>query len=607
MLIRSAFLALALFGLCATGAEAASGCNLVEKAALPVVMIGPRPVVSASINGRAGYFAIDSGAFYSLLSPVAATRMGLQVDDLARRVNIIGVGGPMDAQITTVRTFRIGALAIPDLDFLTGGGMLFDDQIIGALGQNFLRQYDVEYDLANGMIRLFEPHGDCGHTPPVYWSKTFAVMDVVTPTFTRPNVVGTIAVNGHKLYATFDTGAPNTIMTLKAGAKVGVTPTSPGVTAAGTTWGGGPRQLDAWEAPIDTVELGGETITRTRLRMAGLDLNNESDLLIGVDFFLSHRVYVSNGQHRLYFTYNGGMVFTRYAAQPGSAGAAAQVAGQPGSETAEIAPTDVDGFVRRGAASLARNDFARAAADFTRAIAVEPTVARHFHDRALALIAQGQSGPAMADLDEALRLKPDDIPSLMLRGGLDLERHDEARARADFDAALAGSGPDSSARLGVADAYLQARQYEGAIAQLDHWIGDHPRQDMLAGALNARCEARAEWGRELDKALADCNAALKRQPRTTVFLNSRGLVNLRLGRADEAVADFTEALKAQPKLAWALYGRGLAERKKGQKPQGDADLAAAEALDRSLPERARQIGLVPAEASATTPPEKPAV
>ena len=32
-------------------------------------------------------------------------------------------------------------------------------------------------------------------------------------------------------------------------------------------------------------------------------------MLIGADFFLSHRIYVASSQRKLYFTYNGGPVF----------------------------------------------------------------------------------------------------------------------------------------------------------------------------------------------------------------------------------------------------------------------------------------------------------
>jgi hypothetical protein len=33
-------------------------------------------------------------------------------------------------------------------------------------------------------------------------------------------------------------------------------------------------------------------------------------MLLGADFFLSHRIFVSNEQHKVYFTYNGGPVFS---------------------------------------------------------------------------------------------------------------------------------------------------------------------------------------------------------------------------------------------------------------------------------------------------------
>lgn len=32
-------------------------------------------------------------------------------------------------------------------------------------------------------------------------------------------------------------------------------------------------------------------------------------MLIGTDFFMSHRIYVANGQRRIYFTYEGSQPF----------------------------------------------------------------------------------------------------------------------------------------------------------------------------------------------------------------------------------------------------------------------------------------------------------
>jgi hypothetical protein len=46
-----------------------------------------------------------------------------------------------------------------------------------------------------------------------------------------------------------------------------------------------------------------------------------------------------------------------------------------------------------------------------------------------------------------------------------------------------------------------------------------------------------------------------------------------------------------PRDAWALYGRGLAKLKKGDKAGSDADLAAATAIQPTVAQQARNVGL----------------
>jgi tetratricopeptide (TPR) repeat protein len=153
--------------------------------------------------------------------------------------------------------------------------------------------------------------------------------------------------------------------------------------------------------------------------------------------------------------------------------------------------------------------------------------------------------------------------------------------------------------LAIGAIYVRAGQYERGIAQYDAWIGQHPKDERLSQALNGRCWARAQWGKQLDVALADCDAAIKRGPRTANLFDSRGLVKLRLGQVDEAIADYDQSLKMQPKTAWSLYGRGLAKLKKGDKAGGEADMAAGLALQPNLRAEARRAGLDPATAAAS--------
>jgi predicted Zn-dependent protease len=203
---------------------------------------------------------------------------------------------------------------------------------------------------------------------------------------------------------------------------------------------------------------------------------------------------------------------------------------------------------------------------------------------------------AMADLDQALKLKPDDAHGLEIRGELYLSQGDIARAQTDFDAAMKAAPQDVGLGLRIAGAYARNSRFEAAIARYDTWIAAHPRDERAAQALNGRCWARALWNRDLDKALVDCNAALKQGLSNSNFLDSRGLVHLRLGQFDAAIADYDAALKLQPKGAWSLYGRGLARRKTGATAEGDADVQAALAIQPNLTNAMKRYGLVEGKA-----------
>jgi len=115
----------------------------------------------------------------------------------------------------------------------------------------------------------------------------------------------------------------------------------------------------------------------------------------------------------------------------------------------------------------------------------------------------------------------------------------------------------------------------------------------LADALAFRCRARGMMNQELDKALADCNRAIRERADTPFFLDSRGLVYLRMGNFARSIADYDAVLKLQPRNPWALYVRGVAKVRKGAKDEGESDIAASRAIaPRAAADAARQ-GIVP--------------
>ena len=594
-------------------ARAADGCKLNRLAVLPVTMNGLRPTVEAQINGRPALFTLDSGAFWSSLTPASAKEYELHVDyGRFPGLYVQGVGGAASAGVTKIKVLTLFNVPLHNFDFIVGGSEP-GKGTVGLLGQNILRIADVEYDLSQGSLTLFKPD-NCKHANLVYWAKqgdSYSEMEIEETTPREPHTTGKVLLNGAKIRVVFDTGAQTSIVGLRAAASAGVKPGSPGVEPAGYSTGIGRNSVQTWIANFPVLKIGDEEIHNARLRFADL---GTFDMLLGDDFFLSHRVLVANSQHRLYFTYNGGPVFAlnrrgkgpaaaptvpadptaaptasadaTAAAQPQTGGDAA-----PPSDDVATSPANAADLARRGAAFAARRDFELALKDFNRACELAPDEPSYHYQRATVEFELRQPEPAAKDLDLALTLKPDYVEALVTRAEYRRARKDKDAALTDLEAADRLAPKEADVRLVLANLYASLDHQAEAITQLDLWIPLHDQDPRVVHAYNVRCWARAILGQDLDKALHDCNAGLRRGPHTAQLLDSRGLVNLRANRLKDAIADYNEALKINPRIAWSLYGRGIAEIRRGSNAEGEADIAAAKALAPRLPEIAQKIGV----------------
>lgn len=556
-------------------------CRLAKFLDLPVTLTGRRePIATLTINGRPARFIVDSGAFYSSMSSASAAEFGLKETAAPNGFYLKGVGGRANASVVTVKEVGLQGQYVRNVQFLTTGA---DPGVAGLLGQNFLGIADAEYDLAGGAVRLIQPH-DCKNGAQAYWAATKPVstIEIESKTDARFHIQGTVELNGVKLRAIFDTGAATSLLTLAAAKRAGVTPTSPGVESVGMAHGIGRRMVRSWVGPFDGLKIGGEEIRKIRLRFGDIQ-DADFDMLIGADFFLSHRLYVSNAEHRIYFTYNGGPVFDLTKGRDDA----------DGTEAGAGEPKTADEFARRGNAKAARNEVAGAVADLTKAIDLSPRSATLLYQRAAIYARMRQPQRSMGDVNQALAIAPDDVDARLLRASLRLRGGDEAAAREDVDHVARSAAPSSDVRLAVGSMYDRLGDPNAAIAQFDLWVASHGEDPRLASGLNGRCWARALANRDLDDALSDCNKALKLRPSTPTYLDSRGLVELRLGQFDEAVADYSAVLAVQPRTAWSLYGRGLAYARLGRKAESEADIKAALAIEPRQTEIARRFGLAP--------------
>lgn len=447
---------------------AVAACSLTH-ADLPVKIVGLRALIPVTFNGSDATMVVDSGDFYSMLSSASAMALKLKVVASPNISFVRGIRGTASVALTSVDRFVLENIPFNrKVQFLVGGTDAGNDAA-GLLGQNILGVDDTEYDLANGMIRLMTPK-NCHRQVLAYWAARdklpVSMVDLENTRGYPSGILSSAFLNGHRILVMFDSGAPLSVLTLHAARRAGITPNSPGVTPAGMAFGVGQSLTRSWIGTFESLKIGQEEIKHTRLRFADIS-PGDVDMILGMDFFLSHRIYVARSQGRLYFTYNGGPVFNLQSPAAPAKPIAATPLAQRGYSTGISPAKDAAGLAAQGDALLARHEYAQAIASLTQAIRIDAGHPDYFYQRAVAYRATRQAAPALQDLDQALKLEPSYVDALLARAAIELSEKDRDAARADIDAVSHFESDESDRRLALSSFYeaLDARQE--AIQQLD--------------------------------------------------------------------------------------------------------------------------------------------
>ncbi|MDZ5646528.1 retroviral-like aspartic protease family protein [Nitrospirillum sp. BR 11828] len=323
-------------------AQAAPKCQFVKMASLPVKMEGNRPLIQGSINGQPVYFLVDTGSFGSLLFRESAEKLGLRLNTV-EGVTVYGVGGGSDIWITTVDNLTLDAASVKNLKLnVVGGGAGGDGPVTtaGVLGEDLLRQFDVEMDLSHGKINLYDTK-NCDDVDLIPWDDPFTVTEFPTVTRDNAHIQVLVQVNGAPVRADLDSGAYYSILTTGDAARAGVLPESPGVIEVGRAGGIGARRERTWIGTFDSFGIGEETIRHPKMRFGDMFKHSTvtftgshiptqvlpAGMLLGADFLRAHHVMIAHSQGKLYVSYVGGTVFQTD--QPPPATAAPPAAAQP--------------------------------------------------------------------------------------------------------------------------------------------------------------------------------------------------------------------------------------------------------------------------------------
>lgn len=271
----------------AQGYSARAACDVRYFAVLPVSLSAEGPMTSASIKGHSVEFLVNSGAFYSFLSKETARSIDLPERSISSGFRFSTGKGDVIATLGDVEELKFRDTRISKTHFIVVNGVNPPQPAI--IGQNILALNDAEFDLRSGIIRLSNAHG-CWGKEMAYWAQPDQVRAVALETpegQLDPQAIGRVLVNGVSMRTMFSSGS-RTAISSKALSKLGLV--------------NGAEKVDTIK--LSRLNIGGEERRDVPVGLIAGSINADVDLIIGLDFYLTHRIYVSRARRTLFFTAN---------------------------------------------------------------------------------------------------------------------------------------------------------------------------------------------------------------------------------------------------------------------------------------------------------------
>lgn len=292
--IASAFSSLTL------GAAGAEACELIKVAEAPLFALGNHYAISVTLNEATKPIIVDTGAEKTTLTSRFVDEFKLKTDPLAKPTASFGVGQTQAVlhQNVIASVFGVGGLVyrdrsmvVTDIDF----GKTPESQAIGALGDDIMSKFDVEFDFPSKKLTFY-------HTFQCYESFAPWKGDFVMAPFDHHDgkVVLDIILNQERTRAIVDTGNSMSFISRRSSALWDVGDRDLGLTRAVSISplnGGSSSPVKTYN--FETVELGGKTYHQLTMNVVDVDLVIAAANL-GSDYWRARKIWISYSRNWMF-------------------------------------------------------------------------------------------------------------------------------------------------------------------------------------------------------------------------------------------------------------------------------------------------------------------
>jgi predicted aspartyl protease len=273
--------------------HAQENCRLDLYSEIPITTLPDgRFTVPVILDDRPLNFMVDTGGVTATIDNAQAFNMGLRI--LPTGAALVGVAGSTLSTFATIGTFSLGRLKGKNIPVYIDNRMSLN--VDGTLSSDMMKHFDVDIDLMRGTLSLFSQKHCPGKV--VHWTQSGYV---ALPMRVLPNghIEVPVTIDGRKFMALLDTGARNSIVSMRTAKKLGIAENSPDLKLVTDK----DAQYKRYDYPFKLLDFDGVAVSKPRLQIVSDNyLPRDIDLIVGVSILRRLHLYIAYGEEKLYIT-----------------------------------------------------------------------------------------------------------------------------------------------------------------------------------------------------------------------------------------------------------------------------------------------------------------
>jgi hypothetical protein len=171
-----------------------------------------------------------------------------------------------------------------------GSSRVAPDVADGLLGRDYLSVFDLDVDMPDRVLGLEAVQGCSGRFLP--WNTPYAAVPVTE--VVGAAVVMPVSLDGRPLRALLDTGASSSLLAAPGMFKLGLDVAHVAGDPSDVVNGLGPRSVVMRRHRFAALTVAGEVTNSPEVWVAPVHLSPIVDMLLGMDWLIDHRIWISN-------------------------------------------------------------------------------------------------------------------------------------------------------------------------------------------------------------------------------------------------------------------------------------------------------------------------